>query len=144
MRVRRDSGNKQLYFHERLGGTYAAQGSEKPFTFKGTPKSRADGKPVMSWIYTHDNPYYPKDNRPLIWAWDLETGKVVWQKDFSEYGAGGNDSGACLMDRTLYYSTFFGYAASQRRRRGLPGGPNGRGSEQNLAMPSMNRGRLGP
>ena len=30
----------------------------------------------MSWIYTHNNPYYPRDNRPLIRAWDLETGRA--------------------------------------------------------------------
>lgn len=79
----------------------------------------------MSFIYTHDNPFYPRDNKPLIWAWDLETGALVWQKDFSEYGSGGNDCGLCLMDGKLYYSTFFGYSSSQRRRRGLPAGPNG-------------------
>ena len=35
------------------------------------------GVEIMSWIYTHNNPYYPKDNRPLIWAWDIETGKKI-------------------------------------------------------------------
>jgi outer membrane protein assembly factor BamB len=79
----------------------------------------------MSWIYTHDNPYYPRDNKPLIWAWDIETGKDVWTKDFSDFGTGGNDCGLCLVDGTLYYSTFFGYSADQRKRRGLPSGPNG-------------------
>jgi hypothetical protein len=71
----------------------------------------------MSWIYTHDNPYYPKDNTPLIRAWNLDTGREVWTRDFAELGTGGNDSGLCLMDDTLYYSTFFGYAA---QRRGEP------------------------
>ena len=52
----------------------------------------------MSWIYTHDNLYCPKDSRPLVRAWNLETGKVTWEKDFSEFGSGGNDSGLCLMD----------------------------------------------
>ena len=83
------------------------------------------GEEVMSWIYTHNNPYYPKDNKPLIWAWNIDTGKVVWQKDLSEHGTGGNDCGLCLMDGELYYSTFFGYSSNQRRRRGLPDGPNG-------------------
>ena len=78
-----------------------------------------------AWIYSNDNPYYPKDNRPLLWAWDLDTGKVVWQKDFSEYGRGGNDCGICLLDGKLFYSTFFGYSASQRARRGLPAENNG-------------------
>ncbi len=106
-------------------GKYAAQGSEKPFTFKGDPLVPADKSEVMSWIYSNDNPYYPADNRPRLWAWDLETGKVVWEKDFSEYGRGGNDCGICLLDGKLYYSTFFGYAASQRVRRGLPPEHNG-------------------
>ena len=73
----------------------------------------------------HNNPYYAKDNRPYLWAWDINTGKVVWKKDFSKYGSGGNDCGLALMDGKLYYSTFFGYQASKRRRRGLPAGING-------------------
>ncbi len=106
-------------------GQYAPQGTEKPFTFKGTPLVAPDNAEVMSWIYSNDNPYYPKDNRPLLWAWNLETGKVVWEKDFSEYGRGGNDCGICLLDGKLFYSTFFGYSASQRARRGLPPENNG-------------------
>jgi len=111
-------GNLAIYASG--SGEYAPQGTEKPFTFKGTPVAAEDGHEVMAWIYSNDNPYYPKDNRPLLWAWDLDTGKVVWQKDFSEYGRGGNDCGICLLDGKLYYSTFFGFSASQRARRGLP------------------------
>ena len=99
-------------------GKYAAQGPAKPFVFKGKPVPRADGAEVMSWIYTHNNPYYPRDNQPLIRAWDLDTGQEVWRQDFSDLGTGGNDCGLCLLDDTLYYSTFFGYAA---RGRGEPG-----------------------
>jgi len=105
-------------------GQYAAQGSERYFTFKGTPVD-AGGREVMSWIYSNDNPFYPKDHHPLIWAWDLDTGKLVWQKDFSKYGRGGNDCGICLLDGKFYYSTFFGYSTSQKRRRGLPVENNG-------------------
>jgi outer membrane protein assembly factor BamB len=79
----------------------------------------------MSFQYTHDNPYYPKDNLPYLWAWDLQTGQLMWKKDFSSYGSGGNDCGIAMMDGTLYYSTFFGYAADQRRRRGVPEGIHG-------------------
>ena len=111
------AGNLAIYASG--SGEYAPQGTEKPFTFKGTPQA-ADGREVMAWIYSNDNPYYPKDNRPLLWAWNLETGKLVWQKDFSEHGRGGNDCGICLLDGKLFYSTFFGYSASQRVRRGLP------------------------
>lgn len=105
-------------------GEYAYQGSEPPWTFGGDPVD-FDGKEVMSWIYSNDNPYYPKDNKPKLWAWDINTGNVLWEKDFSEYGRGGNDCGICILDGKLYYSTFFGYAASERRRRGLPVENNG-------------------
>ena len=115
-------GNLAIYASG--SGQYAAQGTEKPFTFKGIPEP-ADGKEVMSWIYSNDNPYYPSDNRPLLWAWDLDTGKVVWQKDFSALGRGGNDCGICMLDGKLFYSTFFGYSASHRARRGLPVENNG-------------------
>jgi outer membrane protein assembly factor BamB len=101
-------------------GEYAAQGTEKPFIFKGEPQAAANNREVMSWIYSNDNPYYPKDHHPRIWAWDLDTGNLLWEKDFSQYGRGGNDCGICLLDGKLYYSTFFGYSASQRARRGLP------------------------
>jgi len=102
-------------------GRYAAQGSATPFTFKGTPQAAPDGAEVMSWIYTHNNPYYPQDNKPLVRAWDLNTGETVWEQDFSEFGSGGNDCGLCLMDGVLYYSTFFGYAAQRRGRPGPTG-----------------------
>lgn len=115
-------GNVAIYASG--SGDYAAQGTEKPFTFRGTPIER-DGREVMSWIYSNDNPFYPKNHHPRIWAWDLNTGKVVWEKDFSAYGRGGNDCGICILNDKLYYSAFFGYAASQRQRRGLPAENNG-------------------
>ncbi len=115
-------GNVAIYASG--SGDYAAQGTEKPFTFRGQPVDRG-GKEVMSWIYSNDNPYYPRNHRPRIWAWDLETGNVVWEKDFSQYGRGGNDCGICILDGKLFYSVFFGYAESARRRRGLPAENNG-------------------
>jgi outer membrane protein assembly factor BamB len=116
-------GNVAIYASG--SGQYAAQGTEKPFTFKGTPQPTEGDAEVMSWIYSNDNPYYPKDHRPRLWGWNLDTGKVVWEKDFSDYGRGGNDCGICLLDGKLYYSTFFGFAASQKARRGLPPDNNG-------------------
>lgn len=106
-------------------GDYAAQGSEKFYTFGGEPAKPADGREVMSWIYSNDNPYYPKNSRPRIWAWDLDTGKVLWERDFGELGRGGNECGLCLLDGRLYYSVFFGYDVDERRRRGLPSENNG-------------------
>lgn len=106
-------------------GDYAPQGSEKPWTFGGELVKPADGREVMSFIYSNDNPYYPKNHHPRVWAWDLETGKVVWEKDFFEQGRGGNDCGICVLDGKLYYSVFFGYDAETKRRRGLPVENNG-------------------
>ncbi len=109
---------KGLVIYVFGSGKYAPQGTEKAFLHKGTPVPRPDGVEIMSWIYGHNNPYYPKDNKPLIRAWDIETGRQVWEQDFSELGSGGNDSGLCLTGGRLYYSTFFGYAP---QRRGSPG-----------------------
>jgi outer membrane protein assembly factor BamB len=106
-------------------GEYASQGSEKFFTFGGEPVVPEDGREVMSWIYSNTNPYYPKDHKPTVWAWDLETGKVVWEKEFSDQGRGGNDCGICILDGKLYYSVFFGYATREKKRRGLPVENNG-------------------
>lgn len=113
-------GNLAIYASG--SGRYAAAGSERAFAWS---KIVPTDDETMSFIYSHNNPFYPRDNRPLIWAWNLETGDVVWQKDFSDYGAGGNDCGLGLMDGKLYYSTFFGYLASQRRRRGDQEASNG-------------------
>lgn len=106
-------------------GDYAPQGSEKPWTFGGDLVKPADGKEVMSFIYSNDNPYYPGNHHPRLWAWDLDTGKVVWEKDFFDEGRGGNDCGICILDGKLYYSVFFGYDADTKRRRGLPVENNG-------------------
>jgi outer membrane protein assembly factor BamB len=116
-------GNVAIYASG--SGEYAAQGSEKFFTFTGEPQQAKDGKEIMSWIYSNDNPYYPKDHHPRVWAWDLQTGKLLWEKDFSDQGRGGNDCGICILDNKLYYSVFFGYDADQRARRGLPAKNNG-------------------
>jgi len=115
-------GNVAIYASG--SGDYDYQGSEKYFSFGGTPKDHG-GREVMSWIYSNTNPYYPKNHRPRIWAWDLNTGKLLWEKDFSKYGKGGNDCGICILDGKLYYSVFFGYATSEKARRGLPIENNG-------------------
>ena len=115
-------GNVAIYASG--SGDYDYQGSEKYFSFGGTPKDHG-GREVMSWIYSNTNPYYPKNHRPRIWAWDLNTGKLLWEKDFSKYGKGGNDCGICILDGKLYYSVFFGYATSAKARRGLPVENNG-------------------
>ena len=115
-------GNLAIYASG--SGKHAPSGSEKAFAWRNLTKTM-NNEEVMSFIYSHNNPYYPSDNKPLIWAWDLKTGKLVWKKDFSKYGSGGNDCGLALMDGSLYYSTFFGYEADKRKRRGITGGVNG-------------------
>jgi len=99
-------------------GNYAPQGTEKAYVHKGDPVGAPGGVEVMSWIYSHNNPYYPADNKPIVRAWDIDSGEELWTIDFSQFGSGGNDAGVCLMDGTLYYSTFFGYAP--RRKDGQP------------------------
>ena len=62
-----------------------------------------------NWLFEHQSTFgFPKDQKPLVRAWDLATGKEVWTRDFSADGAGGDDAGMCLMDGTLYYSCYFG------------------------------------
>ncbi len=61
------------------------------------------------WLFEHQSTFsFPKDQKPLLKAWDLETGEEVWERDFSTYGSGGDDAGICLLDGTLYYSCYFG------------------------------------
>ena len=110
--------HKNLAIYVFGSGKYAAQGTEKAYLHKGKPVEAEDDVEIMSWIYSHNNPYYPRDNKPFIQAWDFNTGEEVWTIDFSPFGSGGNDSGLCLMDDTLYYSTFFGYAS--RTKAGRP------------------------
>ena len=49
--------------------------------------------------------------RGFIAAYDANTGKEVWTRDFSSYGSGGDEAGVCLMNGRLYYSCFFGHSA---------------------------------
>jgi outer membrane protein assembly factor BamB len=87
----------------------------------GTGKYGPDVAPdaKLPWLFEHQNiPAFPATHKPLLRAYDLDTGREAWTKDFSEYGSGGDDAGLCLLDGKLYYSCFFGHAA---RRRGEPG-----------------------
>ena len=116
--------HENLAIYASGSGQHAPAGTEKAFAWRNL-KQTGDDREVMSHIYSHNNPFYPKDQKPMIWAWDINSGDVVWTKDFSEHGSGGNDCGLALMDGQLYYSTYFGYQANSRRRRGKTGGVNG-------------------
>jgi outer membrane protein assembly factor BamB len=62
------------------------------------------------WLVGHGEVAgFPKSQKPLVRAYDINTGKAVWTADFSAHGSGGDDAGVCLMDGTLYYSCFFGF-----------------------------------
>jgi len=62
-----------------------------------------------TWLFEHQSTFgFPACHKPLVRAYDLETGKEAWTRDFSEFGSGGDDAGLCLMDGTLYYSCYFG------------------------------------
>ena len=71
----------------------------------------------QGWLFGHGSiRRFAKDQKPLVRAYDLDSGDEVWTTDFSEYGFGGDDAGACLMDGKLYYSCFLGY--SPRKEEG--------------------------
>ncbi|MBN2507234.1 MAG: PQQ-binding-like beta-propeller repeat protein [Verrucomicrobia bacterium] len=77
------------------------------------------GERKLDWLFEHQNsPSFPSHHQPVLRAYDLATGTNAWQHNFSDVGAGGDESGICLMDGTLYYTCFFGHAA---KRRGQPG-----------------------
>ncbi|MCH8217844.1 MAG: PQQ-binding-like beta-propeller repeat protein [Planctomycetes bacterium] len=82
----------------------------------GTGDYSEQAKDRIGWLFGHqDNPRFPKSHKPLVRAYDLDTGEEVWTRDFSEFGSGGDDAGVCLMDGTLYYSCYFGHSALTRR-----------------------------
>ncbi len=70
---------------------------------------------AKNWLFEHQSTFgFPKDQKPLVRAWDINTGKEVWTADFSEYGAGGDDAGMCLMNGEIYYSCYFGDSAKSK------------------------------
>jgi len=72
----------------------------------------------VQWLFGHqDNPRFPQSHKPLLRAYDLDTGAELWTVDFSEFGSGGDDAGICLMDGTLYYSCYFGHSAWKQKGR---------------------------
>ena len=84
-----------------------------PFgTGKYAPKGTGE---TMTWLFGHGNISFPASHKPLVRAWELDTGRMIWQQDFSAHGCGGDDAGLCLLDGTLYYSCFFGPSPATRR-----------------------------
>jgi hypothetical protein len=72
---------------------------------------RAAKDESIPWLFEHqDNARFPRSHEPMLVAFDRETGRVAWSRNFSEYGSGGDEAGICLMDGVLYYSAFFGHS----------------------------------
>jgi outer membrane protein assembly factor BamB len=76
---------------------------------------------VAAWLPGHQARSYPVSQRPILRAYDLETGRTAWEKDFSEAGSGGDESGLCLLDGRLYYSCFFGKSPDRGGKPGAQG-----------------------
>lgn len=125
-----DAATGKLLWEAPFSGSPGFNRNMSPVIYKnlaiymfGTGKYTPGGTPqTIGWLHSggvYSRPGLLKDHKPLVRAWDVETGKEVWTRDFSEFGSGGDDSGLCLMDGVLYYSCFFGPSA--KTRRGLPG-----------------------
>jgi len=87
-------------------------------TGKYGPEARNEDERKIGWLFEHQNiPSFPGTHKPLLRAYDMDTGNVLWTKDFAQFGSGGDDASICLMDGTLYYSCFFGHSATDKRGR---------------------------
>ena len=114
---------KNLAIYMFSSGKYAAKGTGIFVMRMGPVKQLPDSNEgISSWLFSNDNPFYPRDHRPLVRAYDLQTGQIVWTQDFSRYGSGGDHAGLCLLGDRLYYSCFFGYAARDQQGRPSPNG----------------------
>ena len=109
-----DAGTGRLIWEAPFTGSPSWNRQQPPIIHKGlviylfstgkyTPKE---------WLFEHQNTFgFPDDQKPILKAWNAETGEEAWAIDFSEYGTGGDDAGMCLMDETLFYSCYFGDCA---------------------------------
>jgi len=87
-------------------------------TGKYQTEARNENERKTPWLFEHQNiPSFPRTHRPLLRAYNMDSGEEVWTRDFSQFGSGGDDAGVCLMDGTLYYSCFFGHSATDNRGR---------------------------
>jgi outer membrane protein assembly factor BamB len=106
-----DAANGDLLWESPFSGTPSWNRQLPPIPYKDLviyPFSSAKVEPKQ-WLFEHQSTFgFSKDQKPLVRAYDLETGEERWTLDFSEHGAGGDDAGMCLMDGTLYYSCYFG------------------------------------
>jgi outer membrane protein assembly factor BamB len=61
-----------------------------------------------TWLFPHNQRSFPAGQHPIVRAYDLESGRTVWERDYFEVGSGGDESGLCLDGDRLTYSCFFG------------------------------------
>jgi outer membrane protein assembly factor BamB len=109
--------------------------------FEGTPGWTRESPPVVhgnlafyafatgtrsvgagqNWLPGHSVRSFPQSQRPMLRAYDVETGKTAWEKDFSETGSGGDEAGLCMLEGKLYYSCFFGKSPERGGKPGAQG-----------------------
>jgi outer membrane protein assembly factor BamB len=124
-----DAATGKLMWEAPFAGSPSWNRQQPPIVFNnlafyafGTGKYERAAPPGerVGWLFGHQNVQgFPPSHRPLARAYDFNTGKVVWTRDLSAYGCGGDEAGLCLMDGKLYYSNYFGRSA--KFRNGTPG-----------------------
>ena len=106
-----DPATGDLLWEAPFSGTPSWNRQLPPIPYKDLviyPFSTAKVEPKQ-WLFEHQSTFgFSKDQKPLVRAYDMQTGEERWTLDFSKYGSGGDDAGMCLMDGTLYYSCYFG------------------------------------
>ena len=123
---RLDAATGKLLWEAPFAGSPSWNRQLPPVVYKnmafymfGTGDYSPQAEDRAQWLFGHqDNPRFPQSHKPLLRAYDLDTGAEKWTVDFSEFGSGGDDAGICLMNGTLYYSCYFGHSAW--KRKGLP------------------------
>ncbi len=106
-----DAATGQLLWEAPFSGTPSWNRQQPPIPYKNLLIYQFSSAKVTPkrWLFEHQSTFgFPQDEKPLVRAYNMETGEEVWTKDFSEYGSGGDDAGMCLLDGTLYYSCYFG------------------------------------
>ncbi len=106
-----DAATGELVWEAPFTGTPSWNRQLPPIPYKNLviyPFSSAKVEPGQ-WLFEHQSTFgFTKDQKPLVRAYDIETGEERWTLDFSKYGSGGDDAGMCLMGDTIYYSCYFG------------------------------------
>ena len=106
-----DAATGELVWEAPFSGTPSWNRQQPPIPYKNVVIYQFSSAKVTPkrWLFEHQSTFgFPKGERALLRAYDIDTGKEVWTKDFSKHGAGGDDAGMRLMDGTLYYSCYFG------------------------------------